>query len=259
MRKIFQPLLLAIALTSNPLFAQDQSPPTAKHRELINSGGGKITLGKSVPGRIKLTGDKAFTLLSDANASTIAAAGFAGKGRVIAFSHGSFLTGGFLEQKPAADLTLNAFRWAAQSKQVKVGLPPSLKKMATWLEKQGVTVHIIPANQLAKNSKKIDAYAIIGHNVGDDINIKAIQQFVTNGGGLLTATTPWAFSKKYPDYATFPGNQITEAAGLAYLPNGYASKGPIVVNPKTPGSNAIAAARNSAKNIKPSIPPREFN
>ncbi len=249
MRKVFHLLLFALALATLPLFAQEKSP-SAKARELINTGGGEITLGKSVPGKLKITGDQGFALLSDANASTIAAAGFAGKGRVIAFSHGSFLMGGFLDQKPGTDFILNSFRWAAQSQKPKVGLAPSLKKMGAYLEEQGFKVTLIPADQLNRNLKKVDVYAAISHSISDEKEIQIINQFVAKGGGLLTATTPWAFANKYPDYARFPGNQLTKAAGLAYLPNGTAGKAPIVINPKTPGSNAIAAAQQLTKNHK---------
>lgn len=250
MRKYYRLPLLVIAVTITSLSAQEKSPPNARHRELINSGGGEITLGKSVPGRINIIGNQGFSLLSDANANTLAAAGLSGKGRVVAFSHGSFLTGEFLDQKAGADFILNAFRWAAQTQKPKVGLASSLKKLAAYLEKQGFKVTLLSADQLDRDLKNVDVYAAISHSIKDEKEVQTIKQFVSSGGGLLTATTPWAFTKKHPDYTTFPGNQLIQDAGLAYLPDGYASKGPILISPKTPGSNAIAAARQLTKNHK---------
>lgn len=256
MRNFLSLLLLTCSLTIlaiSPLSAQrppSTSANSAKYRELINSGGGEITLDKSVPGKIQVTGEQAFTLLSDANAATIAAAGISGKGRVVAFSHGNFLTGGFLDQQAGSDFILNAFRWAGQSQKPKIGLPPSLKKMAAHLEQQGFKVTVIPTDELARNLRKVDVYAVIAHNLREEKGIQSINQFVAKGGGLLTATTPWAFGNKYPDYSTFPGNQLTQAAGMVFLASGTANKAPIVISPKTPGSNAIASAQQLTKNHK---------
>ncbi len=240
-------IILLLALTLTPLSAQEGAT-SAKARELINSGGGEIALKKSVPGKIKITGDQAFTLLTDANANIIAAAGTVGKGRVIAFSHGSFLIGDFLDQKSSEDFTSNAFRWAGHSLKPKIGLQNSMKKLGKSLEEQGFKVTFIKNEQLSRALKKVDVYAVIGHSLKEDKAIKAIQEFTAKGGGLITATTPWAFGNKYPDYSTFPGNQIIAASGLTYLANGTAGKGPIIINPITPGSKAIAAAQQLTKN-----------
>ncbi|MCF6313268.1 MAG: M60 family metallopeptidase [Verrucomicrobiales bacterium] len=249
MRKKIPALLLASTLLCSPLFAQQPSP-SVKARQLINAGGGEITLKKSVPGIIKITGDHSFNLLSDANARTLAAAGFAQKGRVIAFSHGSFLTGDLLQQKYSADLILNSFRWAGHSQKPKIGLTPKLSKLGDFLKKQGFKVTIIPADQFSRKLKRVDVLAVIGHNLKDPKSIQAINSFVAQGGGLLTATTPWAFANQYPDYSTFPGNQIIQAAGLTYLPNGTAGKAPINIKAATPGSHAIAAAQELSKTLK---------
>jgi len=250
MRKYCRLPLLAVALATTPLSAQEKPISNTQHRELINSGGGEIALGKSVPGRIKIIGDQGFALVSDANASTIAAAGLSGKGRVVAFSHGGFLTGDFLDQKAGSDFILNSLRWAAQSQKPTIGLAFSLKKLAAHLEQQGFKVTLIPADQLARDLENIDVYATISHTINDEQEVQTIKQFVANGGGLLTATTPWAFTEKYPDFSTFPGNQLLNGAGLSYLPDGYAAKGSIVISPKTPGANAIAAAQQLTRDYK---------
>ena len=195
-----------------------------KAASLITSGGGEIEMGKSVPGIIKLNSDFSFPLLYGSNGERIVSAGgTAGNGRVIAFSHGSFLKRGEVtNQKSASTLVLNAMRWTGRNSKPTVGLHPSTAELADWLAEAGIAVKILEPEDV--EGKVVDTYCVIGHDrrlVGD--NIAFLKEFVSRGGGLVVSTTPWAFHNKYPEFAdSFPGNQLIKPAGIEFLPNGYA-------------------------------------
>ena len=191
---------------------------------LITSAGGEIDMGKSVPGVIKTNSDFAFPFLLGSNGErTVAAGGKAGEGRVIAFSHGSFLkSGGLLDQESALKLVLNSMRWTGRSSKPVVGLHPSSSEIASYLEEAGVEVKNIPPSEV--EGDVVSTYCLIGHDRSlTEDDIAYLKEFVSRGGGLVVSTTPWAFKKNHPNFAKdFPANQLISAAGLEFLPDGYA-------------------------------------
>jgi len=211
---------LVILLFGVPLQGDEKSV------ELITSGGGGIFLDKSVPGTLEVKGGSAFPILKGASGKAVViAAGSDGKGRVVGFTHGSFLKPGpILEQEAAKKLVANCLRWSARNSNPLVGLHPGLAELGETLKAAGLDSKVIEPAEL--KSSMVKAYCVIGHDpalVEDDV--KEINAYVkSKGGGLLVATTPWAFKKKYPDFSQFPGNLMLAGAGLQFLPDGYADK-----------------------------------
>jgi len=228
-------LFSAVLLTVYPARADDRSA------ELITSGGGEIVLGKSVPGVVRLTGDTAFSFLQGGEgAGVVAAGGQAGKGRVIAFTHGSFLKkGGILDQKAGLDLVLNSMRWTGKSSHPVVGLHPSVAELVGYLKKSGIETKILSPEDV--EGDVVDTYCLIGHLDLSDDDLSFLKEFLSRGGGLVISTTPWAFKKKYPNFAKdFPANRLTAAAGIEFQPDGYVSpKTPLLVSQPNPVRSAI--------------------
>ncbi|MEC5129477.1 M60 family metallopeptidase [Verrucomicrobiales bacterium BCK34] len=192
-----------------------------KTRKLITQSGGEAILGKSVPGLIDITTDDGFPLIQDARGNIIAAAGESEKGRAIGFTHGSFLKPGeILAQESVMEMLANSIRWAGRSGKPTVGLHPSIADLEKALSEKGIGVKVL--KPLDVSSGMVNAYCVIGHESLNENEIQELTDFATKGGGLVVATTPWAFNKKFEDFSDFPGNRILAHAGIQFMPDGYA-------------------------------------
>ncbi|MEO0415100.1 MAG: M60 family peptidase N-terminal accessory domain-containing protein, partial [Verrucomicrobiota bacterium] len=196
----------------------------ADDRAVIWSNGGEFELGSAVPGELVLEGEDVFAVQYDsAGQKVIIAAGTYGKGRIVAFAHGAFILEGKMP-KPAQDLVRRLSDWAGnESDGKKVAFHPAVKGSLLGGE-------AMEPSQLSKGS--VQTYVVMAHAgrwTGADAN--AVLDFVKNGGGLLVATTPWAFSGKFDDFSQFLGNALIRPAGLSYHPNSYArGEVPLIVS-----------------------------
>ncbi len=230
-------LYFVVAMTLPMLSSADE-----KIRNLILGEGGEVDFGKSVPGVIDLTDDQAFPLLQDSKGNVVAAASEPGKGRVIGFSHGGFLkSAGLKEQEPLARMVYNSIRWAGRSATPVVGIHPALASLSDTLREAGFEVSVFPPEELRDH--EVTIYCVIAHDSLSEGDIVKLFEFVNDGGGLVTATTPWAFKKKYPDFSEFPGNQLLALAGFQYQADGYAFRGEKLVI----GNGGAAEAPDSGK------------
>ncbi len=207
-----------------------------KAATLITSGGGEIALGKSVPGTVKLSGS-AFSFLKGSNGRAIVAAGGeAGEGRLITFTHGSFLKSGeLLNGESARTLVLNSMRWTGRNSKPKVGLHASCEELGPMLKESGIEYEVLDPEEVEGDA--VDTYCLIGHDrrlTADDLAY--LKEFVSQGGGLVISTTPWAFKKNHEDFAKdFPANQLSTLAGIEFQADGYAgSKTPLLVSRPNP-------------------------
>ena len=216
------------------------SDPAA--RELITRDGGEIDLGKSVPGKIDIVADEAINLLASSSGGIIAAASLAGKGekkgRVVAFTHDSFLKGsGLNDQEPVFNLVANAIRWAGQSGTPSVGVHPDLAPLVDRLNRAGCNAEIIdPADFPAPG---ISVYCIVGQpGKATDSQFDRLSDYAASGGGLVVSATPWAFAKKFPDFSGFPGNRLLASSSIRFLANGTAGGGATPLAIGTPGRDS---------------------
>ena len=246
---ILRPSILVCALgllLQLPLHAADEQT-----RSLITAGGGEIDLGKSVPGIIEIRDDaRAVAVLTDTKGRAIAAASAAGEGegpdagRVVAFSHGSFLKGGSLhEQDAVTELVANAVRWAGKSRDPGVAVHPNLKALAEILIAAGLRAEIVdPADFPAAG---FSVYCMVGQpDATPENEIDRFAEYTATGGGLVTSATPWAFAEKFPDFAKFPGNRLLTHSSIRYRGKGAVGAG-------------LKLAVNSAASEKPLTRPGE--
>ncbi|MDF1756530.1 MAG: M60 family metallopeptidase [Verrucomicrobiales bacterium] len=199
-----------------PVWSQDRAP--------IWSAKGVFSLEKCVPGEIEIRGKNGFPVLKDGKGESVfVAAGSSGKGRVAAFSHGSFVKrGGTLDQKPVADLLENLINWVSRNEQHLIGLHASASDLAPHLQKMGKAAEPILPQDLKQ--KKPGAYCLFSDDKSlDPDQLEFVLDYIDQGGGVILATTPWAFSNRYPDFDQSPGNRILTRAGLYFSPNRYAS------------------------------------
>ncbi len=208
---------------------QKQSPSPS--RDLIWSAGGSFSLGKAVPGVIEVRGADAFPIVKDGGGQkAFGAAGTAGRGRLVAFSHGSFMgKGETLKQKAALQLFANAVKWAGRSDRPNVGVHPSAISARAYLAQQQIPSSQVLPSQIAQ--AKPHVYCVISDSQALTAkDIETIQRYLNAGGGVVVATTPWAFAKRHTDFSQSPGNRLLSAAGLAFLPRGYCdNKAPVSV------------------------------
>lgn len=228
----------SITLALLLLFAQSGFADE-KVQQLIRSGGGSIDFGKSVPGKIELTSPSAFPLLQDVKGNIISAGGTGeGGGRVVGFTHGSFLKGGaIMEQESVASFVQNSIRWAGKASAPKVGLHPGAGAMEGTLSEAGFDVSVLPVDEIGRS--RVSVYCLIGHEAFSEEELETLVSFLEEGNGLVTSTTPWAFGKKFEPFSTFPGNRLAASAGFAFLPSGTASKDLLAIGSSTGGGETM--------------------
>ncbi len=233
--------LIALLLSASTALQADDDI-----RKLIIGEGGEVVFGNAVPGALKITGEGAFPLIEDAKGTIVAAASETGQGRAVAFTHGAFLKSADLhEQAPMTRMVKNAIRWAGRSSKPKVGVHPSMESLSIVLQGVGFQTQVFPVEELKDHD--VTVYCVIANALADEGNMVRLFEFINDGGGVVTATTPWAFKKKYPDFSKFPGNQVLAATGMQYLPNGYMAKGPLMLK----ATSGAAVAKPSAPTTTP--------
>ncbi len=155
----------------------------------------------------------------------VVAAGESGRGRIVAFTHTGHLDVGSLTAGSHRKLLENASQWAANwsgKRSPRVGLinctlQQFFKDIGFDVVDLGKAWHTQPLKD------RVDLLCIAG-NALDDEQVRVIQRFVGDGGGLLAAQTAWAWTAK--GEATLrdnPLNRIAAAAGIAWT-GSYAEK-----------------------------------
>ncbi len=217
----------------------------------INGSGGEIVLGQSVPGILEIEAP-AFAILEDSNANVVAAASRVQKGKVVAFSHGGFLVGKDLAGQESYQAFLkNAIAWATDDARApKIGVAPGARALVATLEQIGFDAEVVSAEKIGRN---LDLYFAKGESDRDlpAAGIEKLKAHLNRGGAVFVAATPWPFGGKFPDFSTFPPNQISETFGIQFRANGYASnKRPLVISDGADQSPILAA-----ESLKTSVTP----
>lgn len=134
------------------------------------------------------------------------------KGRVVAFGHGSYLTSG-----PECGVLIgNAVKWVLADRSGKVGVagPPDL---VAQLRAAGLdAVHGSPRDLLSQ----LGTYraVIVDSHQFTDADIKPLQEYVKQGGGLVTSGLVWGWLqvRRETDPARHPGNRTLALLGMAF-------------------------------------------
>jgi len=143
----------------------------------------------------------------------VATAGRLGKGRVAAFGHGGYLSQASANEGDTGKLLANVIRWCSRrAGQVRVGyVQPEDRE---WVANLGFEALTISRSNLPDDLRRVDV-AIIPANWESS----AIETYVKNGGGLITAHTPWGWMQLNPgkDLATeMPMQHLLHQAGLSF-------------------------------------------
>ena len=217
-------------------------------RQLIIGEGGEIVLGNAVPGSINITGERAFPLIEDDKGTIVAAASEVEKGRAVAFTHGAFLKSADLYgQPPAARAVKNAIRWVGRSSTPSVGVHPKLKSFSVILQKAGFQTHVFAVDEMKNHD--VAVYCVVANDLAQEVNSVRLSEFINDGGGVVTATTPWAFKEKFPDFSRFPGNRVLAATGIQYNPDGYMAKGPIQLTGISKGAELLRVTQQALASL----------
>jgi len=218
------------------------------------SPGAVCFFGDSVAGRTGTPGSKAADsafpiLLGQAGEASgrnrapmipLAAASQYEKGRVVIFGHSGLISGAFFDDNGGNNSTLcvNLISWLARKSNNDETKPLNAIRVAVvdeqgtteFLKTQGIQADLIRAFSDEAVSDQYDVLIYGAERIrGDQIAI--IDQFVKNGGGLMSAATGWGWQQLNPTgdlKTTFAGNQLVAKMGLAWsdqfagrIRNGY--------------------------------------
>ena len=180
------------------------------------------------PGMLCVFGDDAFTVIAgNANGpiqQSAVAASRLGKGRIVAFGHGSFLLKGALETGQTSRLMLNAVRWLAGKDKPRVAVqsPPD---MIRFLKRNGIAATVVAGPDWAKKLKGFDVLVTDAAAAYGREEAEAVAGFVRKGGGYLGAECAWGWLSLNPGKsltADFGSNRIVAPAGLVWTNGGLA-------------------------------------
>ena len=201
-----------------------------------------ITAPGCVPGPVAVFGDQAFVVMSaESGSSRLAMIGAAtfGQGRVVVGGHEGLLSA-LGDRADNLRLVGNIIRWLAGPSRAapRVGLC-DFDGIATPLKNAGFAVTEVPAIELPQRLGQLDVLiASLPQLDGpeDAARLGAVRDFVSRGGGLLTAVCPWGWMQ-------ITGKSLTRDLGGNLL---LAEMGLVVsdgmVEPTAPGG-AYAADR----------------
>ena len=171
-----------------------------------------------VPGPLCVYGDDAFAVAvggstGDAVEPAVAA-GRLGAGRVIVFGHGGYLSPATLAVADTATFMVNAVRWAGGGSPDRVAVVAS-GEMRDWLNDAGFDARSVDVVDLGPTYR----VAVVSPWSLSDSEIDRVQDFVRQGGGMVTAATGWGWAQLNPDKSLtddFPGNMLLRPLGIQY-------------------------------------------
>lgn len=155
----------------------------------------------------------------------VVGAGEFGRGRMVAFTHTGHLDAGSLAVGDHRKLLENVANWAAGQagrRPSRVGLL-NCKLDAFFGEIGFEVVDLDRSWHTQPLHNRIDLLCIVGNALNDE-QVRAIERFISGGGGVLAAQTAWAWSPK--EGATLrenPLNRIVAGTGIAWT-GAYADK-----------------------------------
>jgi len=149
----------------------------------------------------------------------VASAGHLGKGRVVAFGQGGYLSTTAASENDTAKMLANVIQWCAgRAGKLRVGYL-GLGDGAGLMTKLGFDGVALNRASLADDLKRVDVAIIPA-----EFEAPGIEAYVRNGGGLVTGHTPWGWMQLNPgkSLATeMPMQDLLHKAGLSFS-DGYA-------------------------------------
>ena len=212
----------------------DTSAPVdacAEDAAAILLGGTELDLGGSLPSRLFPFGEGACPILADPDGAIAGASARLGEGRLAQLGHEGLLAGASSKGEHGPLLVQNLARWAAGGKDAPViGVERDIRGVITSLEAAGLSAEIVEADAL----DGLDVFIAYAPTERDAEEIAAIQAFVAQGGGLLTAGHAWWWAYERGASAAevaqeHPANKLLLTAG-------------ILVSAETTGDGALSGA-----------------
>ncbi|XP_033016947.1 TRPM8 channel-associated factor 2-like [Lacerta agilis] len=188
-----------------PLITQHGLDIQSDLTALLN-GVKEFKIQDGVPSQLLIHGVLAFPVaIDDAQQSFLAAAHY-GRGRVIVSAHENLFT--TPSMKP---FILNAIRWLSSGKGGKVGVGDYLEDLYSMLDQAKIPC------ELTDLKDGLSVYCCTAYY---DTEVEKIQEFVSEGGGLLIGGQAWSSADENTGssiIAEFPGNKILEKFGIGIL------------------------------------------
>jgi len=179
---------------------------SASDYEILTKNVSLVDCGAGAPSPIVLSGAKAFPVLIDESKRVFGAAGFLGKGKVLAVGHEYYIAG-TIANGDNNKLVMNAIGWMSKSAKPVIGVESSLPAIKAALTAAGYQVMTVTPSQLGS----VEVYISTGYTNYSDPDIASIQQFVQNDGGLIVGGQGWSFGG---DILSFPGNKMMAGSGI---------------------------------------------
>ena len=180
-----------------------------------------------VPGPLGVFGGKAFPVVAgqtaaDHQAAVVAAAVWKA-GRVVAFGHTGYFDGKTLAVADTGRLMLNAVCWAGKTAaarrdrlHVAVWRQDSL---LAFLKQQGINAEALEAGNWPHVVSSCQVVCLNSGSLSEG-QVRAVAQFVQQGGGLVAASLGWGWLQLHPGKnlpADHPGNRLLAPAGIVWL------------------------------------------
>jgi hypothetical protein len=170
-------------------------------------------------------GDMAFPVIMDASNRALVAAARRGDGRVFHVGHESLIGGALSGDGDAAALFLNAIDWAGPAESSVIGVQSGYTSAGNLLSDAGYTVETRGPSDVSG----IDVWVGGVYDELTDEQAITMQEFVENGGGLVTGGHAWYWSYSNDNAAeNHPANRMFWGAGLT-LTADYSSPSELTV------------------------------
>lgn len=185
------------------------------------TAGVKTIEGGGSPGPLCALGSEAFPLvLGGAGRGVrlpVVAATRMGAGRVVAYGHGSFLSGESLAKGDSGRFLINAIGWVSPARPLGKVAVFGNSGAANYLRSRGLNPVEFPRKELANH---LDGNSVVIADCGDwsSSEISAVQTWVAKGGGLITASLGWGWMQVHHTSSldAHPGNLLLGSAGLIW-------------------------------------------
>ncbi|XP_038174987.1 TRPM8 channel-associated factor 1 isoform X1 [Arvicola amphibius] len=164
-----------------------------------------ITNSDCFPSQLLVHGALAFPLGLDTYHGCVIAAARYGRGRVVVTGHKVLFTVGKL-----GPFLLNAVRWLDGGRRGKIVVQTELRTLSGLLAVGGIDTSIEP--QLTSDA------SVYCFEPTSDVDVKELQEFVAEGGGLFVGAQAWWWAFKNPGVsplARFPGNLLLNPFGIS--------------------------------------------
>lgn len=172
-----------------------------------------------IPGPLVLAGENAFPIVAGKQGKAqhaVIAGATAGQGRIVAFGHTGYLDAGVLKVADTGLLFDRCIRWAAGDRGGPTIGVLGDAKLAEALRARGFNAAEFSGLR-PPDLAVFNAVCIPTHRLRDE-DIKSLQDYIREGGGVLAAGLGWGWLQLNPSRAIreHPGNRLLMWAGLGF-------------------------------------------